>query len=254
MIIILSPAKNMIEDTDSLPPKTEPVFLDETQKLLSYLKSLPYEKLKCLWNTSDKLTKLNYERLKALDLSKANTPAVFAFSGLAYKYLKPRIFTYDEFEYIEKHLRILSGFYGVLSPFDKVIPYRLELKAKIEFENYKNLYQFWGSKVAGYLFSKTDTIINLASKEYSKFIIPYLTPKSKFITCIFGELENGRIIEKGALVKMARGEMARFMTENNILDIEGLKDFDRLNYHFEKSLSSPGTLVFIKKHKQEKML
>ena len=111
---------------------------------------------------------------------------------------------------------------------------------------YKTLYQFWGRRLADALFRETDIIVNLASKEYSKAIAVYLTPGIRFITCVFGEYKDGKIIEKGTFAKMARGEMVRFMAERQAESPEIMKEFDRLGYHFVSEASDEKTYVFVK--------
>ncbi len=160
--------------------------------------------------------------------------------------MAPNVFESVELQYIEEHLRILSGFYGVLRPFDGVTPYRLEMQAKLEGPKFRNLYEFWGNRLAKQLFTESKCIINLASKEYSKCIEPYLNKNIRFITCIFGEWKDGKIIEKGTQVKIARGEMVRYMAENQIIEPEKLKGFDRLGYQFSEVLSNDTSYIFIK--------
>jgi len=149
-------------------------------------------------------------------------------------------------EYIEKHLRILSGFYGILRPFDAIVPYRLEMGSKLKNHHVKTLYEFWGSKLADKLFSESDCIVNLASEEYSKTISRYLQDDIKFITCVFGEKIEEKVVEKGTLAKMARGEMVRFMAENKIEDVEDIKKFNYLNYAYAEDLSDENTYIFLK--------
>ena len=120
------------------------------------------------------------------------------------------------------------------------------MQAKANVDGYKNLYAFWGKRLAENLFRQTNTIINLASKEYSKCISAHLTPEMTFITCVFGEYVNGKIVEKGTYAKMARGEMVRFLAERQAQSPEDLKVFDRLGYRFDASASDEKTYVFIK--------
>lgn len=245
--VIVSPAKTMNIDNDDFVHRQMPIFIEETQILLDYLKTLSYEELKKIWKCSDKLAKLNFERIKNMDLYKNITPSILSFEGLQYKYMGAGVFTYDQLDYIEKHLRILSGFYGILKPFDGVVPYRLEMQSKLLGWEYESLYEFWGEKIAQNIFAESDCIINLASEEYSKSISKYLTKDIKFISCIFGELIDGKVIQKGTLAKMARGEMVRFMAENNIKKPDDIKEFNRLDYIYKKELSDKNTYTFIKK-------
>ena len=245
MRIIISPAKKMNVDADSLPVQGTPQFVKETETLLSQLKTMSYADLKKLWKCNDSIAQLNFDRVQNMDLARAFTPAILAYEGIQYQYMAPGVFTYDEFSYIQQHLRILSGFYGVLRPFDGVMPYRLEMQAKLTVEGKKDLYSFWGDKIAQNICAETDCIINLASKEYSVAVSKYLPQNVKFITCVFGEEKNGKIIEKGTACKMARGEMVRFMAENNITDAETIKAFDRQNYRFAPEYSDDNTFVFV---------
>ena len=235
----------MRADTDSLDWHALPSFLDRTAEILDSLKQLDYENLKKLWKCNDQIASLNLQRIQHMELCKNLTPAILAYEGIQYQYMAPGVFTTQELEYIQEHLRILSGFYGLLRPFDGVSPYRLEMQAKLSVAGTKDLYAYWGSSLAEKLFEETDTVINLASKEYSTCISKFLQEKHRFITCIFGEESGGKIIEKGTMCKMARGEMVRYMAENQITSPEQLKSFDRLNYSFSPVYSTNDSYVFI---------
>ena len=245
MKIIISPAKKMRRDPDSLPWKDLPQFLEKTEELYGILKEMPYESLKKLWKCNDQITALNQGRLLTMELRKGLTPAILAYEGIQYQHMAPGVFSDREFTYLQDHLRILSGFYGILKPFDGVTPYRLEMQAKLKAGDCKDLYGFWGSSLAEDLIEDTDCVVNLASKEYSTAISRYLPEHIRFITCVFGEEKNGKVVEKGTLCKMARGEMVRFMAENQITDPEQLKQFSRLNFRFDSARSDDKMFVFI---------
>ena len=245
MKIIISPAKKMNIDNDSLVHQDLPVFLNRTELLCKRLKNMSYDELKALWKCNDKIATVNVERLQYMDLRRNLTPAILSYEGIQYQYMAPSIFTEDEFSYIQEHLRILSGFYGVLLPFDGVVPYRLEMQTKLTMDEAKDLYAFWGDSIAKYLFAETDCIINLASKEYSLCVSKHLPETVHFITCVFGEMKDGKIIEKGTICKMARGEMVRYMAENHIKDSEMSKRFSRLNYKYSEEHSDDRTYVFL---------
>ncbi len=247
MKIIISPAKKMRIDTDSLNYYQLPHFIEDTEVLLTYLKTLNYEQLKSIWKCSDKIATLNYERIKKMNLYTNLTPTILSFDGIQYNYMAPIIFETKQFEYIQTHLRILSGFYGMLKPFDGVVPYLLEMQAKLNGEKLNSLYDFWNHKLANKLFSETNCIINLASKEYSKCISKFINKNIRFVNCVFGEMIRNKVVEKGTLVKMARGEMVRYMAENQIKDVKNIKKFNRLNYVFVDYLSDNNTFVFVKK-------
>ena len=245
MKIIISPAKKMNEDTDSLAWKSLPEFLDNAKEICAHLQGMDYEGLKKLWKCNDQIAALNVERLRNMELEQSLTPAILAYEGIQYQYMAPGVFTDRELGYVQEHLRILSGFYGLLRPFDGLRPYRLEMQAKLAVNGTKDLYAYWGDKLAKKLFSETDCIINLASKEYSLCVSRYLPESVRFITCVFGEEKEGKVIEKGTMCKMARGEMLRYMAENNVQEPEQLKAFDRLRYKYSEKYSDKDNLVFI---------
>lgn len=247
MKIIISPAKKMNIDTDSLPVQSEPVFLRDAEKIKNYMQALSYEEAKRLWACNDKIAELNFARFREMDLKKNLTPAILSYEGIQYQYMAPAVFTEGALSYIQEHLRILSGFYGVLRPLDGIVPYRLEMQTGVKVEGSANLYDFWGGKIYGNVLDGDRTVINLASKEYSRCIEYYLKPDDIFVTCVFGELKEGKIIQKGTLAKMARGEMVRYMAENNVTDLEGLKEFTGLGYQYQKDISKERDYIFLKK-------
>ena len=182
-----------------------------------------------------------------MNLTSRLTPAILAYEGIQYQYMAPSVFEDGMFSYVQNNLRILSGFYGVLKPMDGVVPYRLEMQAKTNIEGVKGLYNFWGSRLYEEVIDDTHIIVNLESKEYSKCIEKYLKPEDQYITCVFGEISNGKVVQKGTYAKMARGEMVRFMAENNISEPEDMKKFDRLGYKYSIEKSTDKKYVFIQK-------
>ena len=234
-------------DTDTLAFRSMPSFLSETEELLAWMRRLTFAEAKAVWKCNDKIAEQNYRRFQEMDLERNLTPAVIAYEGIQYQYMAPAVFGGAQTDYIQEHMRILSGFYGVLKPFDGVTPYRLEMQAKASEAG--DLYKFWGDKlyreVAG---EEKDggLILNLASKEYSKCIEKYLTPEDTYVTVVFGELADGKVKQKGTLAKMARGEMVRYLAENKVEDPERIKGFDRLGYCFEETLSNEKEYVFLK--------
>ena len=233
-------------DTDSFPYRDLPKFLTNTEGICGQLQSMSYEELKKLWKCNDQIAQLNVRRLREMDLLGRLTPAVLAYEGIQYQYMAPGVFTDQEFGYIQEHLRILSGFYGILRPFDGVTPYRLEMQAKLKIGACKDLYVYWGDRLAKTLFAETDCILNLASREYSICVSKYLPDTARFITCVFGEENDGKVIEKGTMCKMARGEMVRFMAQYQIENPDQIKSFDRLNYRFDESRSDDSTYIFLR--------
>ena len=247
MKIILSPAKKMITDADSIVPDGLPEFIDKTTEIQSWLKGKSKEELKTIWKCNEKIAEQNFNRLEKMDLYHSLTPAILAYEGIAFQYMAPSVFEDSQFEYVQNHLRILSAFYGVLKPLDGVTPYRLEMQAKVGIGDAKNLYDYWGDMLYCSVIDNSRIIINLASKEYSKSIEKYLTLQDKYITISFCELSGDKLVTKGTYAKMARGEMVRFMAENSIESPEDIKRFDRLGYAFRPDLSSDTEYVFERK-------
>lgn len=246
MRIIISPAKKMNVDMDSFAVQNLPQFLPETEQLLTVLQAMSDKKLQSLWKCNDALAELNVERLRTMDLHNRLTPAILAYEGIQYRYMAPGVFEDGHFDYVQEHLRILSGFYGLLRPFDGVTPYRLEMQAKLPVNGCKDLYTFWGGKLADQLATETDFVLNLASKEYSRAVEPHLPPTVRFLTCTFAERKNGKLIEKGTMCKMARGQMVRWLAEHAITKPEGIKGFDELGYQFSGTDSTESQYIFVK--------
>jgi len=185
-----------------------------------------------------------------MNLYQMLSPAVLSYEGIAFQYMAPSVFEDMQLEYVQNHLRILSAFYGALKPMDGVTPYRLEMQAKIRIGDAKNLYEYWGDLLYRSVIDDSRIIINLASKEYSKCIEKYLTPQDRYISVTFCEASGDKMVTKGTYAKMARGEMVRFMAENNIENPLDIKKFDRLGYSFRSDLSSETEYVFERKIKQ----
>ena len=246
MRIILSPAKKMNENTDDIAPQGLPVFMEQTETIKHFMRGLSYAEAKKLWACNDKIAEQNYARFRDMDLYHGLTPAILSYEGIAYQYMAPSVFENGEFDYVQEHLRILSAFYGVVKPMDGVTPYRLEMQARAKINGTKDLYEFWGDTLYREVLDESRIIINLASKEYSKCIEKYLTPEDTYITCIFGELADGKVVQKGVYAKMARGEMVRFMAEKHVEDPAEMKKFDRLGYAYSEEKSTLNTYVFIR--------
>ena len=140
--------------------------------------------------------------MENMDLYNRLTPAVLAYEGIAFQYMAPSVFENSQFEYVQNHLRILSAFYGVLKPMDGVTPYRLEMQVKVEIGDAKNLYEYWHDMLYRSVIDESRIIINLASKEYSKCIEKYLTPKDKYITISFCEQAGNKLVTKGTYLNL----------------------------------------------------
>ena len=143
-------------------------------------------------------------------------------------------------------MRILSGFYGLLRPLDGVTPYRLEMQAKLAVGEARDLYAFWGEKLGAALGAETDQVLNLASREYSRAVLPHLPRHVAWVECVFGQVIDGKVVEKGTLCKMARGSMARWLAQTQAQDLEAAKGFCQLGYAYDSQRSTEKTYVFIK--------
>ena len=187
MRIIISPAKQMRTDTDTIACTETPVFLEKTAILKDWISSLSFDEQKKLWVCNDKIAKQNAARFADMDLKSSLTPALLAYDGIQYTYMAPAVFEDGQVTYVQEHLRILSGFYGVLKPMD-----------------------------------------------------------DRCITCVFGELVNGKVVQKGVYAKMARGEMVRFMAGIRAEKPEQIKNFDWSGYQFDEGRSSEMEYVFVR--------
>ena len=247
MRIIVSPAKKMREDGDALAWRDLPVLLPMAERLCGRMRGMTYAELKKLWKCSDKIAALNVERLGRMELRSRLTPAILAYEGIQYQYMAPEAFTDEELCYIQEHLRILSGFYGLLRPFDGVTPYRLEMQARLRTDFCTSLYDFWGPLLYEELTKDENVILNLASAEYSRCISRYVEGPVRMVDVIFAEQQpDGSLREKGVYVKMARGEMVRYLCENQVSDVEEIRQFDRMRYHFDPSRSDAHRYVFVR--------
>ena len=272
--IMISPAKKMncLEEYPVEPGK--PVFLERTKRLMRYLQSLDGETIQRIWKCNDKIADLNRQRLKNMDPERFVTPAVLAYEGLQYQSMAPAVFEDRALDYIGDHLYILSGFYGILKAFDGVVPYRLEMQARITMEDeggiVTSLYDYWGDSLYRVLADGADVIVNLASEEYGKAVRPWALSQGKpgagktggegirLVDCVFGQLEEADVKErvrvKATEAKMARGAMVRYMAQRRIEDVEELKEFDQMGYGYREELSKEDRLVFVKPGKEKNPL
>ena len=251
MQIIISPAKKMVVDRDSLAPRSVPQFLPETKVLLETMQTMTPQELQHLWGCNDAIARLNVQRLETMELEGDLTPAILSYQGIQYQYMAPGVFETGQFTYLQEHLRILSGFYGMLRPFDGVTPYRLEMQARLSVNGCPDLYAFWGDRLARALAGEAGLVVDLASQEYSRAVLPHLPPSVEVLTCTFGELrKDGRVVEKGTLCKMARGQMVRWMAERGVRRSEELKDFQDLGYRYDAAHSGHDHYVFLKEKEE----
>ena len=246
MKIIISPAKKMRVDNDTFVPLSKPAFLDKTEKIKEALTKMELPTLQKLWECNDEIAELNFNRLRNMNLERNLTPAVFAYDGLQYQHIAPNVLDEVALDYLQKNLKILSGFYGILRAFDGVVPYRLEMQARLACDGYKNLYAFWNSLLYDELTKDDGEVLNLASKEYSKTVEPFVKNGVRFVTCVFGTYVKGKLKVKATEAKMARGEMVRLCAENNVQSVDEVKVYNVRGYVFNEELSSENEFVFVK--------
>lgn len=243
--IIISPAKKIQDTNDFDFPSSFPKLLDRSKILYEELRSLSPEALKEVYKASNELT-LKASLMLKREVDEGYIHALLAYDGLQYQSLKAHILDKEALEYLNDHLIILSGLYGGLRPFDLIIPYRLEMQSHL----LKNgpLYNFWKDDIYRAFFQKDDTIINLASLEYSRVITPY-HPKEKLINIHFLCLKNGCLKVITTEAKKGRGAMTRYLAENKITDLNKIKDFKELSFSFSKDQSDLNNYYFIKEIK-----
>lgn len=251
MLLLISPAKTLNFDSTDLKKKSKPRFLTESQSLIDILKKKSSGDLKKLMKVSDKIADLNRDRYQSFKTPfnlKNAKQAFLAFRGDVYTGLDADSFDTKDIEFAQSHLRILSGLYGVLRPLDLMQAYRLEMGTKLINENGKNLYEFWGDKVTKTInkdlkSSKSNAIINLASKEYFSVLQPK-NFKGDLYNIHFKEDKNGAFKIVAFFAKKARGMMCHYIIKNKITQPEHLIGFDYEGYTYNEALSSERDIVF----------
>jgi hypothetical protein len=252
MLIVVSPAKTLdYESPLATDLSTQPDFIADSEELIHACRKLTPLDISSLMKVSDKIASLNairFEEWSPIFTSDNSRQALFAFKGDVYTGLDAASFSDDDFDYAQRHLRMLSGLYGLLKPLDLMQPYRLEMGTKLANDRGTNLYQFWGNKITEKLNVAIEeqgdkTLINLASNEYFKAVKPALL-NADVITPIFKDCKNGQYKIISFYAKKARGLMARFIIENRIATIEELKRFTVDAYYFVPAESSEKELMF----------
>ena len=246
MIALISPSLAMEKCSDECMDLTIPVQIDKAKTIVSYIKKLDLYEIKSLMKVNDKITYATKSRYENIKFDCNGSPAILSYKGLVYKNMYASVFDRDDIEFCAKHIRILSGLYGVLKPYDSIYEYRLELKTKFAIENSSNLYEYFGSTMYDNIVCDDREIVNICSNEYSRAIIPYLTDKDRFVTCSFKVKKNGALRVITTEAKAGRGKMANFIVKNKINNVELLRDFNYDGYKFDRKLSSKDEYVFVK--------
>ncbi|WP_177765472.1 peroxide stress protein YaaA [Flavobacterium sp. I3-2] len=252
MKLVISPAKSL-DYTTAVPTElvTIPFFLETSKTINKSLKKLSPKDLSELMSISDKLAELNWQRnqernFEATTVLENARQAVFAFNGEVYTGLDAFSIPSSSYEVLNDKVRILSGMYGILKPFDLIEPYRLEMGKKLKVGKKENLYQIWKPLVTDFLnkeLNADDVLVNLASTEYFSAVDTKLL-KAKVVTPEFKDYKDDKLKMISFFAKKARGLMARYIIDNEIDSIDGLKFFNAEGYAFDESLSTENKYVF----------
>ncbi len=243
-----------IVDVPPLPVRT-PAFLDRSEELVRTLRGLTLPEAQKLWRCSDRLASINYKRLQNMDLTRGLTSAAVAYEGLQYQHLAAEVMNNRELAWLDDHLRILSGLYGMLRPLDGVVPYRLEMQARLSVGGARDLYAFWGDMLYEALAQECDLVVNVASVEYARTVTRWVRPNGpQVLTCLFGTMREGRLRQPATEAKAARGTFIRWCAERGVEDPTELEEFDQRGYVHDQSLSDEATLVFVRATSQARAL
>lgn len=254
MLVVVSPAKNLdFESPVPTPDYTQPALLEQAAELVDTCRELSPADLASLMSISDKLATLNANRFAewSTPFTQDNArQALFAFNGDVYTGLDAASLSKDDIAYAQSHLRILSGLYGLLKPLDLMQAYRLEMGTKLANPKGKDLYTYWGSTITAAindaLIAQGDNVlVNLASNEYFKSV-KKKDVDGMIVTPVFKDCKNGQYKIISFYAKKARGLMARYIIQNQVKDVDGLKDFDTAGYRFSEEQSSATELVFLR--------
>ena len=251
MIAVVSPAKSLDFETPFTVKSTKPRLLECTNELISVLRKKSPEEVKDLMGISENLAELNVSRYRSFraDHKASNSkPSILAFQGDVYQGLKAETFDEERLAFAQKHLRILSGLYGLLRPLDLIQPYRLEMGTKLSFDDYNTLYQYWDDKIMQLLMKDLkaqgdNVIVNLASVEYFKSLNRKKL-NARIIDVEFKDFKNGEYKIISFYAKKARGLMSRYIIENQINDPEELKGFDYDGYYLDEQESNESMIAF----------
>lgn len=251
MLAILSPAKSLNTDPVSTAlPRREHAFVKDSAMLLKRAKRLKPAQLQELMGISENLANLNRDRFQAMEfpLGEDALPAALLFDGDVYKGLDARSLSDDDLRWAEDHVAILSGLYGILRPLDRTHPYRLEMGTSLDTTRGKDLYAFWGPRLAKWIDAalvghEDPVLLDLASTEYNR-AVPKKVLQAERLTLQFKEIRNGKPKVISFFAKKARGLMARFLIEQRATHREQLKAFDAEGYAYDAALSKPDEWVF----------
>ena len=249
MLVVVSPAKKLNMSLVDNLKVSEPHFKKNANELVNVVRGLSVQDLEKLMDISTTLAELNKDRFNDFG-NQQKKAAAFAFAGDTYKGLSIEKFEMGDLDWAQKHLRILSGLYGLLRPLDEIEPYRLEMGSKLKGAHGSSLYDYWGNKISENLNQHAKEIgskilVNCASNEYFN-AINLNSLLLRVITPIFMERKNGKEKIISFYAKNARGAMARFIIQNRLKSEEDIKKFDLDGCNYSAEKSDEGKLVFIR--------
>lgn len=262
------------------PVRGIPPFPERTARLLAELRALGPDGAREVWGCSERLAEESWRRTQEMVVPRTwdeacepqtaarLAPALFSYVGIQYQSMAPEVLGADALKWLQRHLFILSGMYGCVRPFDGVMPYRLEMGARLAVGGARDLYEYWGPDIARVVTQGAGSgadeggcpvcLVNLASVEYAKAVLPCAVPSAmpdtlhdsrpvaRVVTCVFGEeIRGGRPVQRATASKVARGSMVRWLAENQIDDPADLADFD-VGYRYDAELSTANALVFMR--------
>ncbi|MDD7305988.1 MAG: YaaA family protein [Peptoniphilaceae bacterium] len=238
MKIIISPAKNF-KQIDHI--KTSPlIFKEESKYLVNFFKDKSMSEIGNIFKLNDDLTEKVYYAYQDFDFKEMNSPAIFTYDGLVYKQFS--IDDFEDLEYLNQKVYILSALYGALKPLTGIRPYRLDMMIKEI-----NMYDFWEDKVKNEVFKEDKLVLNLASKEYAKLLWPFLNKDQSMVTVDFKDYKNGKLRTVVAWAKQMRGLMLKYIVQNKIEAIDKIKQIELEGYSYDSKLSKDDNIVFVRR-------
>lgn len=240
MKIIISPAKTVKEGQGHYG--SLPQLLARTEQIRKEVLKKDLYELMEMWGCSEKIAEINQKRFAEMNLSENLMCAIERYTGMQYQSLDYASLNETQKAYILKHVWIPDAFYGLLKADDGIVPYRMDFHTQIQINGRKDLYEYWKDLPSSLI--EDDLLINLASEEYAKAILPYYS--GSVVSIRFMQNKNGKLRSASTLAKKARGTFLRWMAVNSIESLEQMKNFDLDGFHYEKDVSNESCFVFVK--------
>lgn len=250
MLILISPAKTMCAK-GKREPVSIPVLYEKSKELLDTIQFYNVEDIMKLMKVKEPIAKETKKKFQEMHFDMQGVCALESYDGIAFKSMQLDMLDRNAWEYLQQHLRILSGFYGMVKPMDSIYPYRMEMQLRLPVKEHKHLYGFWKDEIAQACRNdlknhKEQILVNLASKEYEKVVLPYVE-KKQILSIRFLIEKNGVLKTESTQVKIARGRMVSYMAKQQVETKEELKNFKEDGYVYEEHLSGEQEFVFVKR-------